>query len=232
MRRLIAGIFALSLFLYTGREVMAEKDPCSRLVAVEESDIDPESWFSVAPIGEDVFKRIEGKSYRKGCRVPLDQLRYVTIAHYDFDGNVVKGEIICNESIAEDLLEIFHNLYETGYPIESVRLIDEFDADDIKSMQANNTSCFNYREIAGSTKLSKHALGLAIDINPLYNPYVKVKNGRTIVSPEEGRPYIDRSKDLPHKIDAADPALREFKSKGFTWGGDWKSLKDYQHFEK
>lgn len=195
-------------------------------------DVVPDAWFAIMEIDDGIFQRIKGKSYKDNCTVPLEELRYLTVAHYNFDGEVVKGEIICNRAIAEDLLDIFRNLYKTGYPIESVRLIDDFDADDTKSMQANNTSCFNFRKVAGSTKLSKHAMGMAIDVNPLYNPYVKVKNGKTYVSPEEGRPYADRRGDNPYMIDRNDACYREFLNHGFEWGGGWKSLKDYQHFEK
>lgn len=192
----------------------------------------PEDWFAVREIPDSIFTRIKGKSYREGCRVPLDQLRYVTIAYCGPDGNAHRGELICNKYIADDLLDIFRKLYKAGYPIESVRLIDEFDADDIKSMQANNTSCFNYREIAGSRKLSNHALGMAIDINPLYNPYVITRGGKTTISPPEGAPYADREGDFDYKIDEDDLCYKLFKAHGFTWGGSWRQLKDYQHFEK
>ena len=184
--------------------------------------------FEIHEINSDIFGRIYGKSYKADCTVPVEDLRYLIVTHYDGDGNVVRGEIICNVAIADDLIDIFRNLYQAQYPIESIRLIDEFEADDIKSMQANNTSCFNFRKIAGSKKLSKHARGLAIDINPLYNPYVK---GST-VSPEEGRPYANRRKDFPYKIDENDLCYKEFIAHGFKWGGSWNSLKDYQHFEK
>ena len=167
----------------------------------------------------------------RNCYLPLDEgaSRFST---YDGEGNVRSGELICNVAIAADLLDIFQNLYKAEYPIERIQLIDDYGADDVKSMQANNTSCFNYREIAGTDKLSKHALGLAIDINPLYNPWVKRKNGRLSVSPEEGRPYVDRTREFPYKIDEGDLCYKEFRDHGFTWGGSWKSLKDYQHFEK
>lgn len=191
-----------------------------------------DDYFNISEIDAELFSRIKGHSYKEDCTVPLEELRYLTIAHYGADGEVKKGEIICNKAIAEDLLDIFRNLYRVEYPIESVRLIDDFDADDIKSMQANNSSCFNFRKIAGSKKLSKHARGLAIDINPLYNPYVKTNGGKTIVSPEEGRPYADRKKDFQYKIDENDPCYKEFVAHGFKWGGSWQSLKDYQHFEK
>lgn len=184
--------------------------------------------FGIYEIDGDIFDRIKGKSYKDDCTVPLDRLRYIEVAHYDGDGNICRGEMICNVDIAEDLVDIFRNLFEARYPIESIRLIDDFDADDVKSMEANNSSCFNFRKVAGSKKLSRHALGLAVDINPLYNPYVK----GSVVSPSEGRPYADRSGDFPFKIDRDDLCYREFIAHGFTWGGSWNSLKDYQHFEK
>lgn len=184
--------------------------------------------FSVGEIDDEIFTRIRGTSYKDDCTVPIDILRYVRVAYYDGEGRVCQGELICNEAIADDLVDIFRNLFEAKYPFESIRLIDDFDADDVRSMQANNTSCFNFRKIAGSKKLSKHALGMAIDINPLYNPYVK----GSVVSPPEGRPYASRKGDFPFKIDENDLCYREFVSHGFTWGGSWNSLKDYQHFEK
>lgn len=192
-----------------------------------------DSMFSINEINDSVFSVIKGKSYKADCTVPLEDLRYLTVGYYDGNGESRIGEIICNAAIAEDLIDIFSNLYDARYPIESIRLIDEFDADDIASMQANNTSCFNFRKIAGSTKLSKHALGMAIDINPLYNPYVKKReDGSLYVSPEEGRPYALRTSDFPYKIDEDDLLYREFVGHGFEWGGSWSSLKDYQHFEK
>lgn len=193
---------------------------------------DYELWFGIHNIDDEIFSRIKGKSYKDDCTVPLDDLRYLTVAYYGEGGEIKKGEIICNKAIASDLEDIFRNLFKARYPIESIRLVDDFEADDIKSMQSNNTSCFNFRKVAGSNKLSKHALGLAIDINPLYNPYVKTKNGVTTVSPEEGRRYSDRKGDFPYKIDVDDLCYKEFIAHGFKWGGAWKSLKDYQHFEK
>jgi hypothetical protein len=98
-------------------------------------------------------------------------------------------------------------------------------------MADNNSSCFNHRFIAGTQKLSKHALGLAIDINPLYNPCVKIDNDKIIVSPEVATPYSDRTKNFYHKISHDDLCYKLFNHYGFNWGGDWESLKDYQHFE-
>lgn len=165
--------------------------------------------------------------------VTWEELRYVHIWHFDFDGNPAEGELICNEYIAQDLVEIFHQLYCNEYRLEKVLLIDEYDGDDIASMEDNNTSCFNYRVVAGSSSLSKHAYGLAIDINPLYNPYVTYGNDGTMnVSPVSGESYADRAINFPYKIDEDDLCYKLFKQHGFTWGGSWNHSKDYQHFQK
>ena len=126
---------------------------------------------------------------------------------------------------------IFQKLYQQSYPIEKMVLVDTYDADDNASMADNNTSSFNYRVVEGTTHLSKHSLGLAIDINPRYNPYIHTLNGQTVCSPENGSDYADRSKDFPYKIDTEDYAYKLFLEYGFSWGGNWNSSKDYQHFE-
>lgn len=194
---------------------------------------DMDETFAAYPVKGVVAERIKGKSFAKGCTIPMEELRYLILPHFDGKGHVKIGEMICHESIAADLIDIFRQLFNLRYPIESMRLIDDFDANDVRSMEANNSSAFCYRVVAGSKKLSAHARGMAVDINPLYNPYVKQKPDRLIVSPEAARPYADRSRtDIPMKIDADDPATLLFKAHGFEWGGDWTTLKDYQHFEK
>lgn len=165
--------------------------------------------------------------------ITYDDLRYVHILHYNFDGEAVEGELICNAAIAQDMLEIFYELYRNEYRIEKVKLIDEYDGDDTASMEDNNTSCFNYRVVENTTSLSKHALGLAIDINPLYNPYITYNNdGTNNVSPVAAMDYADRDKDFAYKIDENDLCYKLFTEHGFTWGGNWNSCKDYQHFQK
>ena len=167
--------------------------------------------------------------------VSYDELRYVGILYYDLNGLIQAGELICNEYIAEDLTEIFNELYKSEYRIESVFLIDNFSGDDTASMCADNTSCFNYRVVDGTTSLSKHARGLAIDINPFYNPYIvfgKGEGGSDYISPPGSEIYADRSASFAYKIDENDLCYRLFKAHGFVWGGDWNSCKDYQHFQK
>ena len=189
--------------------------------------------FTIDTISDGVFQRMQGKSYKKGCTVARAELRYLRLSHYDKDGREHVGELVCNKAIAEDLKAIFQELYRQKYPIGQMRLIDDYDGDDERSMAANNTSCFNFRSIAGSGKLSKHATGMAIDINPLYNPYVKRrKDGTTFVQPAAATKYADRGKAWPYKIERGDLCHRLFVAHGFRWGGAWASQKDYQHFER
>lgn len=198
--------------------------------AVAEYGID--RCFASSEIGDALFARIYGKSYKPDCTVPRSELRYLRVLHRNLAGETLLGELVCNEAISGDLLEIFRVLYDAAYPIERMVLIDEYDAQDGPSMRANNSSAFNFRFIAGTGVLSNHSRGMAVDINPRYNPYVKTNGGRTIIDPAEAAPYADRTRDFPYKIAEDAPCCREFLRHGFTWGGHWKSLKDYQHFEK
>ena len=203
---------------------------------VSEADADGRvTWqegFFYEPLSEEVKARITGISYGEGCIVPYEDLRYLNILYVDFHGETQVGEIICNQAIAQDLVEIFYELYLAGYPLESVRLVDEFGGDDTLSMEHNNTSCFNFRVVDGTSNLSKHAYGLAIDINPLYNPYVTWPGGKQRVSPAAAAPFADRSLNFPNKIDEDDLCYQLFAERGFTWGGHWRTMKDYQHFQK
>lgn len=191
--------------------------------------------FYYEPLSEDIKKKITGISYPEtGCTVPYEDLNYVGLLYIDFNGNEQPGELICHREIAQDMVEIFYELYQNQYQIERIRLIDEYGGDDTASMSDNNTSCFNYRVVDGTTSLSKHALGCAIDINPFYNPYVvfnKDGSGETYISPKGSEIYADRSIDFPYKIDENDLCYKLFTEHGFTWGGHWNSCKDYQHFQ-
>ncbi len=200
-----------------------------------EQRITYEKSFYYEPLSDNLRRYITGVSFLKedDLAISYDTLRYVHILHYDFDGNPAEGELICNAAIAQDLVEIFYELYLNEYQLEKVRLIDEYDGDDIASMEDNNTSCFNYRVVEGTTSLSKHALGLALDINPLYNPYITyTEDGGEKVSPASALPYADRETRFPYKIDENDLCYKLFTQRGFTWGGNWNSCKDYQHFQK
>jgi hypothetical protein len=188
--------------------------------------------FVSVHISESIYSRIYGKSYKEGCIVPIDDLCYLKLLHYDINYDIRIGELSCSRSVSNDLVQIFKALYEAKYPIEKMILIDDYNADDEASMKDNNTSAFNFRQIVGGGKLSKHATGQAVDINPLYNPYVKTVSGQLYVAPSCALSYVDRTQEFPYKIIKNDICYQLFTKYGFQWGGDWDTIKDYQHFEK
>ena len=189
-------------------------------------------FFQSYDIPDTIFNLMQGKSYKEDCTVAREDLQYLILLHRNPEGQAIVGEMVVNKLIATDVLDIMKILFIQSYPIEKVRLIDYYDADDEKSMSNNNTSCFNWRSKPNSAEVSKHGMGMAVDINPLYNPYYKSEHGRETVQPEAGRPYLDRESEFPYKITKNDLCHRLFTAHGFTWGGSWKSVKDYQHFEK
>ena len=187
--------------------------------------------FYISEIDGKIFARIDGKSYKKNCPLPLEDLRYLHVLHKDLSGKTLEGELICNKRIAAPLIEIFEKLFEASYPIEKIRLIDEYDADDELSMRDNNSSCFNFRYVSFTNRISLHGYGLAVDINPLYNPYIKTVDGKKIIAPDNSADFEDRAKNFPYKITEDDLCCKLFAAHGFIWGGNcWDDEKDYQHF--
>lgn len=244
----------------TGTESAAENNAGTTVQKGDEEnmEVNPDrivykNGFYYEPLSDEIKKRITGISYpvtkeeqehtaaaavnvvnsARDIQVSYDDLVYMSVLHYNFHGVERTGELICNKAIAQDLVEIFYELYQNEYQIEQIRLIDEYSGDDTLSMQDNNTSCFNYRVVDGTSSLSKHALGLAIDINPFFNPYVVFQpDGTTYISPGGSETYADRSQSFAYKIDENDLCYKLFKEHGFIWGGNWNSCKDYQHFQK
>lgn len=187
-------------------------------------------WIS---LDENLKQRITGISYPaddSDIQIHYDDLRYIRLLHYDFEGDILEGELIVHATLADEVMEIFYQLFQAKYPLTSVILVDDFGqpADDTLSMEANNTSAFNYRFVTGTSTLSRHSFGAAIDINPMLNPYIVGDR----IMPENGEPYADRSLDFPGKIDHDDLCYQLFTDRGWAWGGDWSGDKDYQHFSK
>jgi len=188
--------------------------------------------FYYVEIPDEIFARMEGNSFKADCTTKRSSLRYVRVLHMGFDGMTHIGELVVNKKIAEDMIDIFSELYSAGYAIEKMHLVDDYGADDNLSMADNNTSSFNFRWVNGSSTLSRHALGMAIDINPLYNPWIYELDGVPVTDPPGGAPYIDRTVDCEYIIDHDDLFYQLMIEHGFTWGGDWSTSKDYQHFSK
>lgn len=201
------------------------------------SDIGRYVTISGISEGDAVYARINGRSYRANDNVALSDLRYIVLPHYNFSGNIQVGELIVNKSIADDVKSAFVELFNAKYQIEKMHLVDDYwtgdgESTDTNSIEHNNTSSFNYRAATGSSHLSQHAYGRAIDLNPQQNPYVSYSSGAPKWSHANANDYIDRSSGKAHVITHADPAYKVFAARGFTWGGDWNTIKDYQHFER
>ena len=237
MARIKKGLFiAMSIFL-----VMACTEQKITEVSFDPGDVVPQEvldtmnidrYFTISEIPDTIFEFMQGRSYKADCTIPRSDLRYLIILHRNMDGQAVVGELVVNKEISAEILDIMRELYELNYPIEQVRLVDYYEGDDELSMAANNSSAFNWRTQTGSSaKISKHATGMAIDINPLYNPYYRFPYVNETVSPG-GDLYMDRMWEFPFKIDEDDDCYRIFTEHGFKWGGSWNSLRDYQHFEK
>lgn len=171
-----------------------------------------------------------GTTWRPGCPLAPERLRRVAVNHIGFDAEIRRGELIVHEDLVAEVIAIFEQLRQLRYPIEKMRNVDEYPAaGDELSMQDNNTSAFNCRDIPGTGRWSEHAYGRAIDVNPLLNPYI----GRTgAFEPENAGPYLDRNRIDPGLLHDGDPAVRVFTDRGWRWGGYWRTPKDYQHFER
>lgn len=221
-------------------EVVAgwETIPAGTVLAEEEVDLSQKSnYFLAYEISDDVYGVINGKSFQEGTEVTLADIRYIKVLHYNFEHKLQVGELIVATALQEDFINIFMELLDAEYEIQTMYLTDNYwtgdpTSTDSASIDENNTSAFLYRPATGSSKLSKHAYGRAIDINPQQNPYVSYKSGSPVWSHENANDYIDRTTGLPHVITHDDVCYQIFKKYGFTWGGDWNTIKDYQHFEK
>ena len=167
-----------------------------------------------------------GSSHRAGCPTAVGELRLVQVTYLGFDGRYRLGELVVHRSQARPVVEVFRRLYAARFPVQRIVTVDRYGADDDASMAANNTSAYNCRRTTGGTSWSEHAYGTALDINPVQNPYVR----GTTVEPPAGRAYLDRGNVRPGMVVRDDVVVRAFADAGWRWGGDFRTLKDYQHF--
>jgi D-alanyl-D-alanine carboxypeptidase len=165
-------------------------------------------------------------SWRPGCPVEPAQLRRLELSYWDFAGRRRVGSIVIRSTAARDVLSVFRKLYAARFPMRRLRPVEAYKGSDDASMAADNTSGFNCRFVSGTRRWSQHAYGLALDLNPVENPYVH----GGLVEPPAGRRYLDRSRRRPGMVVSGDVVVRAFASIGWRWGGYWTSAKDYQHF--
>jgi hypothetical protein len=187
----------------------------------------PDNRFvsTIGPIPNEVLAR---STWSAECPVALDELSYVTVSHYGFEGNVHTGELIVNASVADDVVSVFHKLFDAKFPIEEMRVTSQADLDAAPTGDGNDTGSFVCRPVVGSDHWSQHAYGLAVDINPFQNPYVK----GDVIIPELAGSYTNRDWARPGMIFEDDVVFSAFADIGWTWGGDWQTLKDRMHFSE
>lgn len=181
--------------------------------------------YSTAPVPTDVLAR---STWTPECPVTLDELAYVTVSHHGFDQELHTGELIVNASAADGIVEVFRRLFDAGFPIEEMRVVTVEDLEAPPTGDGNETTSFVCRPAVGSTSWSEHAYGLAVDVNPFHNPYLK----DDLVLPELATSYTDRDNVRDGMIFAGDAATSAFADIGWGWGGDWNTLKDWMHFSR
>lgn len=180
---------------------------------------------TVAPIDVATRERM-GETYQEGCPVGLDDLRYLTVSFRGFDGLAHTGELVVHVDEAGDVVEVFRQLFDAGFPIEEMRLPTTADLDAPPTGDGNNTASMVCRAVRGGTRFSAHAYGLAIDLNPFQNPYVR----GDLVLPELASSYLDRSVVRPGMVFDGDVAVTAFEAIGWEWGGRWDDPTDTMHF--
>lgn len=180
---------------------------------------------TVAPVPPDVAAR---STWTEDCPVELAELRYLAVPFLGFDGHTYAGEMIVHADVAADIATVFERLYEAEFPIEEMRIVSPDELDAPPTGDGNNTTAFVCRATTQASSWSEHAYGLAVDINPFHNPYVRDDT----VIPELATSYVDRDRHRPGMIHSGDVVTTAFAEVGWSWGGAWRSLKDWMHFSR
>lgn len=167
-------------------------------------------------------------TWQASCPVAAADLRYLTMSFWGFDGRAHTGEMIVNGKVANGVTRVFGHLFDARFPLEEMRVAPMSDLTAPPTGDGNNTTAFVCRPATGQTRWSAHAYGLAVDVNPFCNPYVR----GDLVLPELASSYVDRANVRPGMIVAGDVVVRSFTAIGWTWGAEWRSLKDIQHFSE
>ena len=182
-------------------------------------------YSTTSPVPDQVLARA---TWEEGCPTSVEELAYLTLSFRGFDGLAHTGELIVAASVAEDIVSVFEALFEAGFPIEEMRITPPEFLDAEPTGDGNDTESFVCRPATGGTTWSQHALGLAIDINPFHNPYLR----GDVLIPELAGDYLDRQRGLPGMITEGDVVTDAFDAIGWGWGGRWNTLKDWQHFSQ
>jgi len=189
----------------------------------------PSYQYTIKPIPPAQQLLMEKYSWHPGCPVSLNDLRLIELNYYGFDDKIHRGELISNVSVTMDLARIFQQLFDQHFPINKIMPVDAYQGNDERAMQDDDTYAFDCRALTGyKTIFSQHSYGTAIDINPLQNPYVY----HNVVLPPTAKNNVSRAQNIKGMITKNSFVYQVFHHAGWQWGGDWSSLKDYQHFQK
>lgn len=189
----------------------------------------PPADGSFAATIEPVPDRVAARStWRPECPVELDELRYLTVTFRGFDDRAHTGELIVHHRVAEDVVGVFERLFRARFPVEELRVVREEELDAPPTGDGNTSTAFVCREVTTGESWSQHAYGLAVDLNPFHNPYVR----DDVVVPELASAYLDRGTHRPGMIQRGDAVTEAFAAIGWRWGGDWQSLQDWMHFSE
>ncbi|KKB96801.1 hypothetical protein SZ25_00110 [Candidatus Arcanobacter lacustris] len=187
--------------------------------------------FSISAIPNHITEDMVQKNiWNEKCPVGIKRLKLLNLSYYDFEGNHHQdGKMIIIDAMAEKVLAVFKELHKRKFPIAKIKLINDYNGDDELSMIDNNTSAFICREVTGGGRISLHSYGVAIDVNPVQNPYISINNLVTKVSPKEGANYINRTNIRAGMVE---PVVDVFTNNGFSiWGGTWNDPVDWMHFQ-
>jgi D-alanyl-D-alanine carboxypeptidase len=231
-RRLALGVVLAGALLAPGAAATA----APAAIGLDTKSVPKESPFMklpfvavVTPVDRTTADAMRGVSWKEGCPVPIEDLRLVHSTYRGFDDRVHWGRMAVHHDVAARVVRALGKMYHAQFPIRRMELVDVYGGNDDLSMAADNTSAFNCRPKTGIPgQWSVHSYGRAIDINPVENPYVK----GNVVLPPAGSDYLDRADVRPGMITLGDVVEQAFTTEGFTWGGNWRTLKDYQHFER
>ncbi len=198
-----------------------------RITAPSALPAPPDDRFAatIDPVDAEILAR---STWEPGCPVEPEDLAYLTVSFWGFDGRAHTGELLVNATVATDVVQVFERLHDARFPIEEMRIVAAAELTAPPTGDGNNTTGFVCRPVVGGTTFSQHAYGLAVDINPFHNPY---RRGDLIL-PELSAHYLDRSLDLPGMIEPTGVVVEAFTEIGWGWGGNWQSLEDYHHFSR
>lgn len=188
----------------------------------------PQYIYEIVEVPHLMSEEMRQYTWTEDCPTKLEDLRLLRMLHWTDKGAVQWGEIVLTKRVVTAAASIFQDLYLQRFPIHSLKPAIEYRGSDEASMADNNSSAFNCRKVKGSNRWSEHSFGEAIDINPLWNPWVKGER----IYPKNAGQFVSRTTQIPGMINEGDPIVEIFERYGWRWGSQKPGVKDYQHFSR